>query len=86
MPDFMKAGFLTDLTAGLKANPNFASVAKAYVDITPDEQKWEVCMRLSNRTIGFAIGVAVAALMTLPTVAGAADQTFGVDNGTHITM
>jgi multiple sugar transport system substrate-binding protein len=30
MPDFMKAGFLTDLTADLKANPNFASVAKAY--------------------------------------------------------
>jgi multiple sugar transport system substrate-binding protein len=33
MPDFMKAGFLTDLTADLKANPNFGSVAKAYVDI-----------------------------------------------------
>ena len=33
MPDFMKAGFLTDLTADLKADPNFASVAKAYVDI-----------------------------------------------------
>ena len=29
MPDFMKADFLTDLTADLKANPNFASVAKA---------------------------------------------------------
>src|SRR5436305_11756156 len=28
MPDFMKAGFLTDLTADLKANPNYASVAK----------------------------------------------------------
>ena len=42
--------------------------------------------RLSNRTIGFAMGVAVAALMTLPMVASAADQTFGVDNGTHITM
>ena len=38
MPYFMKAGFLTNLTADLKANPNFASVAKAYVDITPDEQ------------------------------------------------
>ena len=33
MPDFMKAGFLEDLTADLKKNPNFASVAKAYVDI-----------------------------------------------------
>ena len=43
-------------------------------------------MRLSNRTIGFATGVAVAALMMLPTVVGAADQTFGVDNGAHITM
>src|SRR5271155_5990056 len=32
MPDFMKAGFLTDLTAELKADPNFASVAKAYVN------------------------------------------------------
>ena len=29
MPDFMKAGFLTDLTETLKANPNYASVAKA---------------------------------------------------------
>jgi hypothetical protein len=35
----MKVGFLTDLTADLKADPNFASVAKANVDITPDEQK-----------------------------------------------
>jgi multiple sugar transport system substrate-binding protein len=33
MPDFMKAGFLEDLTADLKADPNFGSVAKAYVDI-----------------------------------------------------
>src|ERR1700722_5930331 len=33
MPDFMKAGFLTDLTADLKANPNFDSVARAYKDI-----------------------------------------------------
>jgi len=39
MPDFMKAGFLTDLTADLKANPNFASVAKAYVDIATYEGK-----------------------------------------------
>jgi multiple sugar transport system substrate-binding protein len=33
MPDFMKAGFLVDLTADLKADPNYASVAKAYKDI-----------------------------------------------------
>ena len=39
MPDFMKAGFLTDLTAELKANPNFGSVAKAYVDIAAYEGK-----------------------------------------------
>jgi multiple sugar transport system substrate-binding protein len=43
-------------------------------------------MRLSNKTIGFAMGVAIAALMTLPIGAGAADQTFGVDNGAHIAM
>ena len=39
MPDFMKAGFLADLTAELKADPNFASVAKAYVDIATYEGK-----------------------------------------------
>ena len=39
MPDFMKAGFLTDLTADLKANANFGSVAKAYVDIATYEGK-----------------------------------------------
>ena len=39
MPDFMKAGFLTDLTADLKANPNFASVAQAYDDIATYEGK-----------------------------------------------
>jgi len=39
MPDFMKAGFLTDLTADLKANPDFASVAKAYQDIATYEGK-----------------------------------------------
>ena len=32
-----------------------------------------------------SIGSSAVAL-TLPTVAGAADQTFGVDNGAHITM
>ena len=39
MPDFMKAGFLTDLTADLKADPNFGSVAKAYVGIATYEGK-----------------------------------------------
>jgi multiple sugar transport system substrate-binding protein len=39
MPDFMKAGFLTDLTADLKANPNFTSVAQAYKDIATYEGK-----------------------------------------------
>jgi multiple sugar transport system substrate-binding protein len=39
MPDFMKAGFLTDLTSDLKANPNYASVAQAYKDIAAYEGK-----------------------------------------------
>jgi multiple sugar transport system substrate-binding protein len=39
MPDFMKAGFLVDLTADLKANPNYASVAKAYKDIATYDGK-----------------------------------------------
>jgi multiple sugar transport system substrate-binding protein len=39
MPDFMKAGFLTDLTADLKGNKDFAGVAKAYVDIATYEGK-----------------------------------------------
>ncbi len=39
MPDFMKAGFLVDLTADLKKNPNYASVAKAYKDIATYEGK-----------------------------------------------
>jgi multiple sugar transport system substrate-binding protein len=39
MPDFMKAGFLTDLTADLKANKDFASVAKAYIDIATYDGK-----------------------------------------------
>ena len=37
MPDFMKAGFLTNLTAELKADPNYASVAQAYKDIATYE-------------------------------------------------
>jgi multiple sugar transport system substrate-binding protein len=39
MPDFMKAGFLVDLTSDLKANPNYASVAQAYKDIATFEGK-----------------------------------------------
>ena len=39
MPDFMKAGFLVDLTADLKGNPNYASVAQAYKDIATYEGK-----------------------------------------------
>jgi len=39
MPDFMKAGFLTDLTADLKANKDYAGVAKAYVDIATYQGK-----------------------------------------------
>ena len=39
MPDFMKAGFLVDLTADLKADPNYAGVAQAYKDIATYEGK-----------------------------------------------
>ncbi len=39
MPDFMKAGFLEDLTAELKADPNYASVAQAYKDIATYQGK-----------------------------------------------
>lgn len=39
MPDFMKAGFLTDITADLKDDPNYASVAKAYKDIASYDGK-----------------------------------------------
>jgi multiple sugar transport system substrate-binding protein len=33
MADFMNAGFLKDITADLKSDPNYASVAQAYKDI-----------------------------------------------------
>ncbi len=39
MPDFMKAGFLVDLTADLKADPNYGGVAQAYKDIATYEGK-----------------------------------------------
>ncbi len=39
MPDFMKAGFLTDLTATLSADPNQAKVAKAFRDLATYDGK-----------------------------------------------
>ena len=39
MPDFMKAGYLEDLTAELKADPNNAKVAKAYQQLATYEGK-----------------------------------------------
>ncbi|WP_421761985.1 ABC transporter substrate-binding protein [Devosia sp.] len=39
MPDFMKAGFLTDLTATLGADPNQAKVAKAFRDLATYDGK-----------------------------------------------
>ena len=39
MPDFMKAGFLTDLTDQLKADPNYANLVQAYKDIATYEDR-----------------------------------------------
>jgi multiple sugar transport system substrate-binding protein len=39
MPDFMRAGFLTDLTDQLKADPNSAKVAQAYADLATYQGK-----------------------------------------------
>jgi multiple sugar transport system substrate-binding protein len=39
MPDFMKAGFLKDITTEMKADPNYASVAQAYKDIATYDGK-----------------------------------------------
>ena len=39
MPDFMKAGFLTDVTAQLAADPNYANHVQAYKDIATYEDK-----------------------------------------------
>lgn len=39
MPDFMKAGFLKDITAEMKADPNYAGVAQAYKDIATYDGK-----------------------------------------------
>jgi multiple sugar transport system substrate-binding protein len=39
MPDFMKAGFLKDITSEMKADPNYAGVAQAYKDIATFDGK-----------------------------------------------
>jgi len=39
MPDFMKAGFLTDVTAQLAADPHYATHIQAYKDIATYEGK-----------------------------------------------
>ena len=39
MPDFMRAGFLTDLTATLSADPNQEKVAKAFRDLASYDGK-----------------------------------------------
>ncbi len=39
MPDFMKAGFLTDVTDQLNADPNYATHVQAYKDIATYEGK-----------------------------------------------
>ena len=39
MPDFMKAGFLTDLTETLGADPNQAKVAQAFQDLATYDGK-----------------------------------------------
>jgi multiple sugar transport system substrate-binding protein len=39
MPDFMKAGFLTDLTDQLNANPNYKTHVQAYKDIATYEDR-----------------------------------------------
>jgi len=39
MPDFMKAGFLKDITADMQGDPNYASVAQAYKDIATYDGK-----------------------------------------------
>jgi multiple sugar transport system substrate-binding protein len=39
MPDFMKAGFLKDITADMQADPNYAGVAQAYKDIATYDGK-----------------------------------------------
>jgi multiple sugar transport system substrate-binding protein len=39
MPDFMKAGFLKDITTEMKADPNYDGVAKAYKDIATYQDK-----------------------------------------------
>ncbi|MEO5805444.1 sugar ABC transporter substrate-binding protein [Devosia sp.] len=64
MPDFMKAGFLTDLTADLAADPNQAKVAKAFQDLaTYDGKKYgtgftpDVSILLYNKGLFKAAGL-----------------------------
>lgn len=64
MPDFMKAGFLTDLTADLDADPNQAKVAKAFQDLaTYDGKKYgtgftpDVSILLYNKDLFKAAGL-----------------------------
>jgi multiple sugar transport system substrate-binding protein len=39
MPDFMRAGFLVDVTDQVQADPNYASMAEAYKDIATYEDR-----------------------------------------------
>jgi multiple sugar transport system substrate-binding protein len=64
MPDFMKAGFLTDLTDTLGADPNQAKVAKAFQDLASYEGKLygtgftpDVSVLLYNKDLFAAAGL-----------------------------
>lgn len=64
MPDFMKAGFLTDLTATLGADPNQAKVAQAFKDLATYEGKLygtgftpDVSILLYNKDLFAAAGL-----------------------------
>jgi multiple sugar transport system substrate-binding protein len=64
MPDFMKAGFLTDLTETLGADPNQAKVAQAFQDLASYEGKLygtgftpDVSVLLYNKDLFTAAGL-----------------------------
>lgn len=64
MPDFMKAGFLTDLTATLGADPNQAKVAQAFRDLATYDGKLygtgftpDVSILLYNKDLFAAAGL-----------------------------
>ena len=64
MPDFMKAGFLTDLTATLGADPNQAKVAQAFKDLATYDGKLygtgftpDVSILLYNKDLFAAAGL-----------------------------